>query len=340
MDLRFIELMPAAHLIVNECMKIKPEEKVLLVTDSRISDYFGTESLIQALMASLRLIGNDPSLLCWTTRNMAGMPIPVLAEIAVKEAEALICLNTMHFLQANIGAEALKAGTRMMLLPGGLNVRRTDDKIYRILPRTIDEVREIADLTARVGEKFLGGTHKVHLTSRKGTDLTLEVGPDLLRNVCTGYCEKPGTLSFVPAGQLAIGVTPGTASGSIVIDGSIFPIQRTLSEPLIFTVKDGNFTKLEGGTDAKEFQSIVDACEYPGKYNIAEIGMGMNRKAKMQGESFEDERYYGSAHIGFGSNVAFGGNIFTNGWHCDGLIYDATVEIDGEIIAKDGEFLV
>ena len=33
MDLRFTELMPVSQIVVNECLKVKPGEKVLLLTD-------------------------------------------------------------------------------------------------------------------------------------------------------------------------------------------------------------------------------------------------------------------------------------------------------------------
>lgn len=343
MDFRFTELMTAADIIVNDSMKIKPDEKVLIVTDTRVSEYFGTEALVQAIMGAALLAGADPSILLYTARNRAGMALPALAELTIKNADAIICVNTYHFMQANVTREALSGGARIMCLPGGLNVNfegnRNDDKIYRILPRTKEEFNFLADLTTRVGSKFIGH-HKVHVTTELGTDLTLEVGPELLQNVCSGYCSEPGTLSFFPTGQLAIGVLPGTANGTVYIDGSLFPMQRLLSEPVVYTVKDGYVINIDGGKDAEEFKRIAAACEYPGKFNVAEIGMGLNPKGKLQGESFEDERLYGSAHLGIGSNIIFGGDVFTNGFHCDGIIKNATVEIDGECICRAGNFLV
>ena len=343
MDVRFVEYMPTADILLDDCMALKPEEKLLILTDTRIGEYFGTEALVQALMGAARLRGLDPMMAVYTTRSRAGETLPAMAEAAIKVADAIICINTYHFFQAKIVREALDGGTRIMCLPGGLNVNfegnRSDDKLYRILPRTREEFNWLAELNTRIGGKFIG-EHKVRVTSKAGTDCTMEVGPELMQSLCTGHCKKPGVLGFLPSGQCAIGVRPGSANGTIVIDGSLFPMQRILSEPITYTVKAGNITDITGGKDAEQFKKIIAECKYPGKYNIAEIGMGMHPRAKLQGDSFEDEHLYGSAHIGIGSNIVFGGDIFTDGFHCDGIICDATVEIDGEVICRDGEFLV
>lgn len=339
MDLRFTELMPAAQIVTEECMQIKPEEKVLVVTDTRIPDYFGTEPLVQALTASLKLIGCDPCLMTWTARAQHGMHIPALAEDTLMAADAVICVNTGHFIQDPILWSAVKQGARIMVLPGGYNVERVDDMIYRAFPKTKAEYEEIRDLTIRIGNLFIGGRKTVHVTSQKGTDVTFDISDDFMQSVCSGECFQKGRFSSIPAGQLAFGVVPGTAKGTIVIDASIHPIKRILETPITFQVADGNFTSIDGGIEAREFREVVDKCPYPGKFNIAEFGMGCNPITKIIGNSFEDECYYGSGHIGFGSNTSFGGDIFTDNWHCDGVFLHATVEIDGKVICKDGEFI-
>ena len=343
MDLRFTELMAAADILINDSLKLKPDEKLAIVTDTRNDEFMGTEALVQALMGAALMSGVDPCLITYATRKRAGMPLPALAETALKNADAVLCVNTYHFMQAAIMRETLDSGARVLMCPGGLNVNfagnRSDDKIYRLLPKTREEFNKLADFTERVGQKFKGH-HKVHVTTEAGTDLTLEVGPELLQNVCSGRCSEPGTLSFMPAGQLAIGVLPGTANGRAVIDGSLFPMQHVLTEPVVYTIENGYVTDIAGGKDAEEFKRVAAACEYPGKFNVAEIGMGLNPDSKLQGESLEDERLFGSAHIGIGSNIVFGGEVFTNGFHCDGIIKNATVEIDGECICRNGEFLV
>lgn len=212
--------------------------------------------------------------------------------------------------------------------------------VYRTFPKTRKEYEELRDLTKRTGAEFIGGNKRVHVSTAKGTDLTLEITDKLLQSVCSAECNKPGMASYIPAGQLALGVVPGTANGTIVVDSSIHPIKRILKDTITFKVKDGNFCSIEGGEEAAEFQRIVNACPYAGKTNIAEFGIGCNPITEIIGNSFGDECYYGGAHIGFGSNMAFGGDIFTDNWHCDGVFVDASIEVDGKQICKDGQFLL
>ncbi len=51
MDLNFVEFMPFAAILADEAMALKKEENVLIVTDSRVGRYPGSESILQAIAA-------------------------------------------------------------------------------------------------------------------------------------------------------------------------------------------------------------------------------------------------------------------------------------------------
>ena len=97
------------------------------------------------------------------------------------------------------------------MLPAGSGVGFTNDMIYRLMPKSKKEIEGIADLTNRIGAKFKSG-HTVKITTKKGTDLTLSVG-QLKMSFNNGSCDQPGSMQFIPSGQLAIGVDPGSANG-------------------------------------------------------------------------------------------------------------------------------
>lgn len=117
MDLRFTELMPAINIVVEDCMEIKLEEKVVVVTDTRTPDYFGIEPMVQAFMACLKLRGCDPLLATWDARPRHGMHIPPLAEDVLMAADAIIVACTSHFIQDPISVKAMKNGARIMTMP-------------------------------------------------------------------------------------------------------------------------------------------------------------------------------------------------------------------------------
>ncbi|MBR0051815.1 MAG: hypothetical protein IJP57_07690 [Firmicutes bacterium] len=51
MDLNFVEFMPFAAILADEAMALKKEENVLIVTDSRVGRYPGSEPFLQAIPA-------------------------------------------------------------------------------------------------------------------------------------------------------------------------------------------------------------------------------------------------------------------------------------------------
>ncbi len=88
-----------------------------------------------------------------------------------------------------------------------------------------------------------------------------------------------------------------------------------------------------------EWKRMAEELDDPEAFNIAEIGVGMHPRARVSGEPLEDERIYGSCHIGIGTDISFGGKIKTK-WHVDANVLNATVEIDGRKILEDGRFLI
>jgi leucyl aminopeptidase (aminopeptidase T) len=72
---------------------------------------------------------------------------------------------------------------------------------------------------------------------------------------------------------------------------------------------------------------------------VAELGIGTNDKALITGNVLEDEKAIGTVHIAFGDNKSMGGKIRVAS-HLDGVIMDPTVYVDGNLIMKDGKFLI
>ncbi|MFQ5800487.1 MAG: aminopeptidase, partial [Candidatus Hydrothermarchaeales archaeon] len=84
---------------------------------------------------------------------------------------------------------------------------------------------------------------------------------------------------------------------------------------------------------SKIFRDIKNAS------NVAEIGIGVNPKARLTGNVLEDEKVLGTAHVAFGNNVNFGGKINAK-VHIDGIIKEPTISVDGKGIAEKGFLLL
>jgi len=62
---------------------------------------------------------------------------------------------------------------------------------------------------------------------------------------------------------------------------------------------------------------------------VAELGIGLNPKAKIIGATIIDEKVLGTAHVGIGSNYWFGGPIRTI-IHLDQVFKNPLLKLDGE----------
>ncbi|MFH0931824.1 MAG: aminopeptidase, partial [Candidatus Zixiibacteriota bacterium] len=67
----------------------------------------------------------------------------------------------------------------------------------------------------------------------------------------------------------------------------------------------------------------------------AELGIGTNDKARIIGNVLEDEKVMGTVHMAIGDNKSMGGNVSVQS-HLDGILLKPTLEIDGQVIMKDG----
>jgi len=342
MDLRFTELMQSTKLMVEDLAMVKAGDEVLVVTDTRIGEYYGAGELFTALIASICAAGAEPIILTITPRERANGELPKLVRDAMKSKTDTVIFTALSYesLHTLANIEARKNGARIMPLPGG-SMGKLDDMIYRLLPKTKAEVDGISGLTKRAGERFRNG-HDVRVTTEKGTDITMKIG-ELASSAQDGYCTTPGKTQFVPTGDICVGVNPGTANGRVVIDGSASPVGGPLKEPIYMTFKDGLLVDIQGGAEAQRYKELskaeAESESDPKVYSLAEIGCGTNPGAQIMGEGLEDERYYGGGHIGVGDNASFGGDNKSE-WHADCVFLNATIEIDGELILKDGEFLI
>ncbi len=329
-----------ARLIVEESMKLKSSDKVLITTDTGAGDYLGMEELIQALFVVMTERGIDPAIITYEAREKKGAEIPPVVMSAILDSDAVISLNSLTYLHSLAFPKILARPIKFLLIPPGASVTCGWDCVYRMLPRTREELYSVAEKTLAVANRLRDAPHKVHFTASNGTDVTFSLGK-LKAHLATGVFDGPG-FEILPNGQMALGVDEGSANGVVVVDAEMALIHRLLKDPVTFRVNDGVVTSVEGEGDAQIVKSIIDSADYPEamKMNFAEFGLGLNKNALLNGDTGEGEHIYGAAHIGIGANVSFGGNVSIPAWHFDSIIPKATVEVDGKLLVKDGEYIL
>ena len=182
-----------------------------------------------------------------------------------------------------------------------------------------------------------------HITTALGTDLKMKIsGKRWVKD--TGILQADGEYGNLPAGELFLAPEEGTANGVLIIDGAMAGVPK-LDEPIKIIVKDGFAKKIEGGTGAHRLREILimaseklveEGLDPKLVFNIAELGIGMNDKAKVIGSPLEDEKVLGTVHVALGDNSTFGGKVKA-GVHLDGIIMKPTLKLGDVELITDGK---
>ncbi len=325
-----------AKIIVDDCLGIKESDKILIVAGDGIEKVEGICDLYEAVKEELYQRDLNPAIVSYRTKG--GVEPPALVEEACCSADAVIFIYVRGLLHSGMYPriqQNKKPEARILMLPNG----NYADYLNRMMPKTKEEFYEVAGVTERVGGMFMGGPHTVRITDTNGTDLTFTIG-HLNGWNHTGIALDSG-FALIPAGTLNLGVDEGSAEGTLVIDTFTAFKRELLNGSIIFEIHDGYATSITGGPEADDF--IAESEKYEGtpeeKFCVAEFGLGFVKGADYHVNLSEGEHVYAAAHIGIGSNATFGGSVMIPAWHSDSLLPNATVELDGRVIAKDGEYI-
>jgi aminopeptidase len=185
----------------------------------------------------------------------------------------------------------------------------------------------------------LSGVTSAHIETPNGTDLFLDLRDrEFLAD--TGLLNHPGRFGNLPGGELRVAPVEKRSRGRMVIDPGINP---GVKGPIVFEIKDGRISKMNGGTGYSSWLESV-FYKYPQGRIIAQFAIGTNDKAKIGITPQESEKVLGTIHIAIGDNSTIGGKNSVP-LHLDFLFSNPTVEFtlsDGTPLAllKDGKVLL
>jgi aminopeptidase len=241
----------------------------------------------------------------------------------MKNADVVIAPTQFSVTHTQARKRANRAGARIATMPGIIQKMMSSGGMTADFKEVEKEVKRLA--------KILEGTKKIKITTEIGTDLEVSV-EDRRWYMDTGICHKKGEFMNLPAGEVFIAPKEGTADGKLIIDGAFWEM---LENPVIIDVKKGYANRIAG---TKEIAKQISKRGKEGR-NIAEVGIGMNPKAKIIGNVLEDEKVKGTVHVALGDNSTFGGKCKA-GIHIDGIIKKPTLFADDELIMENGKLVV
>ena len=226
------------------------------------------------------------------------------------------------------------------------------------VPIDYEELRS----NARKLKGILDKADAVHVTAKAGTDMRIGL-KGRTTHLDDGNFTEPGTGGNLPAGEVYISPELESSEGTIVYDGSISAHKGVIiiRNPIKVKVESNSVTSIEGGDEAKALENALEVSketalemvekgsltqeqseEYVnGARCLGELGIGLNKNAKIVGNMLEDEKVYGTCHIAIGSNYDEDVKSFT---HLDGLVWYPTITAiypdNTEVtIMKDGKIV-
>jgi leucyl aminopeptidase (aminopeptidase T) len=312
------EFEQAVGAVVRDCLGVREGEDVLVVCNP------STQRIGEALRAEAADAGGDAVLTVISERASHGTepPRPVAEAMAV--ADVVLAPTVQSLSHTAARKRATEAGARVATLPGV-----TEEMLARVMSADMDGLRRKGHAVAEA----LDAASEAHLTSSRGTDLTLDLsGRRAIEDA--GELTERGAFGNLPCGEGFI--SPAGGHGTLVVDGSLAGIGLA-AEPVELVVEGGHLTSARGGQGMAFMELLTGHGE--GGTNVAELGIGTNEKAKLTGEILEDEKILGTAHVAFGASAGIGGRVQVP-IHLDCVVLKPTVNLDGEAIVRDGEHLV
>lgn len=308
--------------VVTVCAALKPKEKTLIITDDNKIE------IAQVFRQVAKEVGAEAVLILMQPQTMGGQEPPETVAAAMYKADVIFGLTTHSLSQTEARVKATQQGARVVNIP--------DVQVSDLTSRMIEaDFVALSPLVKKMADKLTLG-RKFRVTTLSGTDFTFD-GTGRKGHGLDALSHEPGTFRSMSV-EANIGPLEGTAEGIIVIDGSL-PAVGPLDAPIHCKIEKGRIVEIKGGKKAAEFSELLASFNDPNIYMVGEVGIGLNPYAKLTGTSYlEDESAIGTCHIGFGTNLSQGGAIKAAG-HFDAILASPTIEMDGELLMKDGEIL-
>jgi leucyl aminopeptidase (aminopeptidase T) len=317
----WIELGVIARRIVVEIFPITRGENVVITADTK-SDWRAVEVITQAIyqVGAVPIIVLHPT----TPEVCSDPPDPILP--ILKAADAWIEMNGSWLLYSDTWREAMEAGVKALVL----GVYDLDDMIRLYGCSDYSVIRKLGSRLVALATQG----KRIQVKTRRGTDFTFLVReePDKGDRIVLGK----GTTQ-VPPGQTELpGLEHDSIEGRIAFDAALNPPESggVLHSPVVVDVRQGRIVNIDGGVEARSFESWLSRYDHPLVREIDHINFGFNPGVNsVKGSVAVDERVFGCSQIGIG-RARLGAPV-----HCDGTILAPSIWA-GEIqLEEEGKYV-
>lgn len=327
------ELIPGARNAVQICLRLKPEERITIITDEE------TLEIAAALQCEVEELGAEHSVFVLENhapRPLTDMPQAILDDLA-KSQVSIFCaqakrgeLRSRMQMSDVVNRHRIRHGhmvniTRQIMLEG---MRGDFLAIDALSQRLIEHARM---------------TERVTCKTPHGTDFAAEISPNLKWLKTSGII-TPDKWGNLPGGEIF--TSPHNTNGTFVVDGVVGDylcakygdLQET---PLTIAVEDNRISALrcDNRELLEEFRAYTSTDENSNR--VGEFAIGTNTACThVIGNILQDEKIPG-IHIAFGHPYAeHTGQSWISKTHIDCVGRDFDIWFDDDQIMRGGKFLI
>jgi len=326
------ELIPGAYNAIHTCLRLRPEERLTLITDR------ATLEVAAALAREVEELDAELSLFVledYAPRPLAGMPRPILEDLARSQVSIFAAqaqmgeLGSRMAMTAVIDRQGIRHGhmvniSRQVMTEG---MRADFLEVDRLSSWLIAKARP---------------AREIRVTSSGGTDILATFAPHLKWIKTSGIitAEKWGNL---PGGEIF--TAPDNVDGRFVVDGVVgdylcAKYGDLKATPLTIDVRDNRIAGLacDNRELLEEFRRYTSTDGNSDR--VGEFAIGTNVAVEdVCGNILQDEKIPG-VHIAFGHPYAeHTGQTWASTTHIDCVGRDFDIWIDGEQVMQGGQFL-
>ncbi len=326
------DLTEGAHNAISVCLKLKPEERITIITDNESLE------IAASLVSEIKKTGSPYSVMViedFAPRPVKNMPKPILDDLA-KSQVSIFCasaktgelrsrIDMTEVVDANKIRHGHMVNINKQIMREGM--RADFYKVDEISTRLIQKARKA---------KF------IKAVSDNGTNMTAEFIPELKWIKTSGLIsvEKWGNL---PGGEIF--TSPYNVNGVFVVDGVVgdYLCEKygdLKNNPLTINIKDSRivFMECDNKELLEEFTAYTMTDENSNR--VGEFAIGTNIACKrVIGHILQDEKLP-TIHIAFGHPYSkHTGAKWQSTTHIDCVSVKNSIWFDDEQVMEKGKFL-
>jgi len=323
-----------AKQVLNECLDLKKGEIIVIITDKK------TLEIGKAFEKEARKITNKIKFFIledFGKRPLQKLPIEI--ECAIKQANISLYAaekigNENYTIRRPIRLIGIKYGRHINMPSITKEIMKTGmcvnhKKLWKFSKKIYDIVKNAKEIVVKTD---------------KGTNIIAKfISKYKWINSNGDYRKRPQQGANLPGGE--VWTYPKEINGIAIIDGVLgdyFTTKYGILEetPIKVKIKNGRIIKISCKNKKleKEFKNYVKTDKNSSR--IGEFALGTNIfLKKLIGVILQDEKFPG-VHIAVGNPYPEETNApFSSKVHCDGIIKNPTIFVDGKMLMKKGKYL-